>query len=374
MDRVDTVNLRFEDYRNNSYLTHNFHPYPAKFVPQIPAELIQSLSRPGDWILDPFVGSGTSLVEARLAGRNSVGIDVNPLSCLIARVKATVLSLKEIQLAEAAAKIASTNVRANRRVPIPEFHGIDKWFSKQSQQELSTLLNSIREADLPKKVREFLEVAFASIVVKASNQDSDTRYKAIQRDLASYKVGEYFLLRVTDMAERMRQFRAVVGRTKCSAQVVTADSTKEIPGHQKFDLVLTSPPYLNSYDYYLYHKHRMNWLGFNVRAVQDAEFGSRNKHNDLGHELADYNKPILKNATLVHKRLKRKGHYCIVVGDAILRGEFIPMNKNFDCLMIEAGFTKVREIVFPQRKYTRSFTPGLRSVHKNSYVLIYSRP
>lgn len=74
----DHVFLELEKYKQNSYLTHNLHPYPAKFIPQIPKELIVRLSKKNNWVLDPFCGSGTSLVEARLTGRNSIGVDVNP--------------------------------------------------------------------------------------------------------------------------------------------------------------------------------------------------------------------------------------------------------------------------------------------------------
>ncbi|NJN98715.1 MAG: hypothetical protein HC875_33820 [Anaerolineales bacterium] len=77
---------------NTGYLTHSLHPYPAKFIPQIPNAMIQELSSFGETVLDPFCGSGTTLVEARRLGRNAVGIDANPLACLISRAKASGIS------------------------------------------------------------------------------------------------------------------------------------------------------------------------------------------------------------------------------------------------------------------------------------------
>jgi hypothetical protein len=73
--------------------THSIHPYPAKFIPQIPRALISAL-HPGDEtaVLDPFCGSGTTLVEGALAGIPTVGVDLHPLACLISKVKVTVLS------------------------------------------------------------------------------------------------------------------------------------------------------------------------------------------------------------------------------------------------------------------------------------------
>lgn len=82
---------------NTVYYTHSFHPYSSKYVPQIPNRLISSLSLKNELVLDNFVGSGTTLVESRLLGRNSIGIDINPLACLISSVKTTTISLSTIR-------------------------------------------------------------------------------------------------------------------------------------------------------------------------------------------------------------------------------------------------------------------------------------
>src|SRR5436309_4237098 len=74
------------------YLTHGLHPYPAKFIPQIPNALIQELSSVGETIADIFCGSGTTLLEALQLKRHAVGIDANPLASLITRAKTTPLS------------------------------------------------------------------------------------------------------------------------------------------------------------------------------------------------------------------------------------------------------------------------------------------
>ena len=83
---LESQDWSFHDEATNS-LTHGIHPYPAKFPPQIPARLIEILTRPGDVLLDPFCGSGTTLVEALRLDRSAVGTDINPIAVLVTETK-----------------------------------------------------------------------------------------------------------------------------------------------------------------------------------------------------------------------------------------------------------------------------------------------
>lgn len=367
------LEFRLDEYKDNGYLTHSLHPYPAKFVPQIPREIIEKLSDPGDWVLDPFCGSGTSLVEANLLGRHAVGTDVNPLSCKIARAKSTPLSAQQIaSVGELLLQLTTEGRRALPAALAPRFHNVDKWFAPIVQAELAGLLALLRTHASDDVERNFLEVAFSAIVVKASNQESDTRYKATEKGHPAGAVVKMYAKKLSESLEKARLYaaRALPNLT----EVRQLDSTHERTSHEgRFQLAATSPPYMNSYDYYLYHKHRMNWLGLDVGGTQDKEFGSRNKHNDKGLGLDSYNDSISRSIALTRDQLVDGGYYCVVVGDSIWRGELIRMNSNYDLLFSEQGYAKVQEVVFPQRKYTRSFTANLRTQHKDSYVLVYAK-
>src|SRR5438034_5142665 len=94
LEALAGVDWDFARTRTNG-LTHSIHPYPAKFIPQIPATLIEALSSPGETVGDIFCGSGTTLVEALRCGRNAIGIDANPLACLISDAKVTRISTCE---------------------------------------------------------------------------------------------------------------------------------------------------------------------------------------------------------------------------------------------------------------------------------------
>ena len=77
-------------------LTHNIHRYSGKFIPQIAARAIGILTEPNELILDPYCGSGTSLLEAAVLGRQAIGIDLSPLATLIATTKVTPISSKQL--------------------------------------------------------------------------------------------------------------------------------------------------------------------------------------------------------------------------------------------------------------------------------------
>jgi site-specific DNA-methyltransferase (cytosine-N4-specific) len=106
--RLEHIDWDFKDAKTN-YLTHGLHPYPAKYIPQIPNALIQELSGIRDNVGDVFCGSGTTLVEGLLLRRNVVGLDANPLACLISKAKTTPLQFGDkpllIELADKAFRL-----------------------------------------------------------------------------------------------------------------------------------------------------------------------------------------------------------------------------------------------------------------------------
>jgi site-specific DNA-methyltransferase (cytosine-N4-specific) len=150
--------------------THGIHPYPAKFIPQIPRTLIEIL-HPGDGtaVLDPFCGSGTTLLEAAQVGVPAIGVDLSPLACLISRVKVTPLKTTVSAGAKRVLKRASEH-----RSAVPMIPALDHWFKAEVQRALSGLVAGI-EAERDEKLRDALRVALSAIVVRVSNQDSDTR-------------------------------------------------------------------------------------------------------------------------------------------------------------------------------------------------------
>jgi len=118
--RLQKIEWDFSD-AHTSYLTHSLHPYPAKFIPQIPNALIQELSSVGDTVLDPFCGSGTTLVESLVLKRHAIGIDANPLACLISRAKTSRLSAADLDALTTLCAASSQAATAERNGTLPLF-------------------------------------------------------------------------------------------------------------------------------------------------------------------------------------------------------------------------------------------------------------
>src|SRR5207245_1307446 len=148
--RLQQIDWDFRDAKT-SYLTHGLHPYPAKFIPQIPNALIQEFSTVGATVGDVFCGSGTTLVEALLLKRNAVGLDANPLACLISTAKTSRFAEGDkdclVALGQRALQLAGTvsideqptlfpSARFASRAPRPDQEAIRFWFEPFVVEEL----------------------------------------------------------------------------------------------------------------------------------------------------------------------------------------------------------------------------------------------
>ena len=184
LGKLEGIDWDFSNAKTN-YLTHGLHPYPAKFIPQIPNTLIQELSSVGDTVADIFCGSGTTLVEALTLKRHTVGVDANPLACLISTAKTSLISSEDVDA------LTSLSVRSKQLAdvlsvgqtdslfPIESFKSkawrpsgkvIDFWFEPFVVEELAECLTWCREIESI-SARNIALATFSSIVVAVSKQD-----------------------------------------------------------------------------------------------------------------------------------------------------------------------------------------------------------
>ncbi|HEX8264914.1 MAG TPA: DNA methyltransferase [Pyrinomonadaceae bacterium] len=355
-------------------LTHSFHPYPAKFPPQIPHNLLKQFSQAGDTVLDPFCGSGTTLVEARLAGINAAGVDVNPLSCLLAKVKATPLNYSQLAqvesfLSEIEAELFYRRMgKGFKIVEVPFIEGLAHWFQENVAQELAYLKQKIWTiAD--EETRDFLKIIFSSIIVRVSNQESDTRFAAINKQIPDGYTLKSFSEKAKDFLKGMRAFSSVADKSSLARTYNHDARDLSFLDSDSFDLVITSPPYANTYDYYLYHKFRKRWLELDVGFAQYNEIGSRREFSSLKRSPEKWTED-LKSCLSEISRVLKKGKYAfIVIGDSVINKNLIRADNLVSQVAKEANFDVVDCLSSDLQNHSRLFNPKFAQKGKKEHLI-----
>lgn len=347
--------------------THGIHPYPAKFIPQIPRTLIAALHPKNDTVvLDPFCGSGTTLVEAAIAGIPAIGVDLHPLACLISKVKVTPLHKS---LSNAAAEALSRSIGSPAEPPpIP---ALDHWFRPPVQTALAALVESIDQEPDP-AVRDALRVALSSIVVRVSNQESDTRYAAIDKDVGTIDVHQQFLKSARVIDRVLRSTWPSLFQSP-DVRILNRDVlsiTREDIG-RRVSLVVTSPPYPNAYEYWLYHKYRMYWLGMDPIAVRALEIGARPHYFKKNpHTPTDFARHMTSVFSLLASVMVRGGHACFQVGDSVIRGQVIDNTALLCSAAKQLGFCLVASMTRDIPTSRKTFNPSHGRI-KEEDVLVF---
>ncbi len=352
--------------------THALHPYPAKFIPQIPARFIGALSEPGDLVVDPFSGSGTAGVEAREAERDFHGIDANPVAVLVGRVKTRPLSAAQLQTAE------RFRLRAHRPSKdwadwVPDIPNIGKWFAPGVIKQLATLRREIAAVS-DGCVRDLLSVAMSRVVGAVSFQESETRYVSQPRAIESAEVTQRMAASVRAASEVVRGLRPSSSTTR----FVAGDARDPAPWGDVADgsasLVVTSPPYPNAYDYHLYHRFRIFWLGFDPKSLRDVEVGSHLTNQRSSDPIADYEQGLQAVLGQCARVLRCGGHAVFVVGDGVHVGEVYPTSEAVARIGAALGLETVATIErrLPTKK--RSVTVAGRRLAAEQLVVLRRPP
>lgn len=257
-------------------LSHDFHAFPAKFPPQLPRAFIEALTAPGDVVLDPMMGSGTTLVEALAAGRGAVGFDIDPLAVLLSHTKTTALDPDKAR-ASGEAVLSAAELRHQRdlahlqslltkRFDARTQAFLNDWFAPATQLELLALLTEIERVQ-PAPVRAFLKLAFSAIIITKSGGVSlawdlaHTRPHKLKQGVAKgYKPAfKEFRKRLNKNISALHHLK----RGPVLAQFGNAECLP-LPANS-VDLLFTSPPYAaNAIDYMRAHKFSLAWLGWPI--------------------------------------------------------------------------------------------------------------
>lgn len=222
---------------------HNIGKYPATMVPDMQYQLLSVVSKhlnnKNITLLDPFCGSGTTLVIAQELGINSVGIDINPYATLLSFVKTNKYDKADVYNAISTIK---SNLEQGLNFPIFDFYNIKKWF----RDDIIKSLSQIRHCILLEKsqdIRKFFWICLSEVIFKFSNDRTSTfKLHALPKqkiNLIEDKCIEYFIKIIKDNSEHLNYSNTT------SSNIIYGDSSSIINNKLKreFDIICTSPPY-----------------------------------------------------------------------------------------------------------------------------------
>lgn len=373
------AHIYINDYSNLENIDWNFpdnkqdeisqiHPYPARFIESLPRTLIQVLGCPSNCaILDPFCGSGTTLLEAQRAGIPSVGIDLNPIAGLISRVKTQPLKENFLNCSKEIA--INARKKMDNGVKIPHIPNLNHWFPKDIQQAIESIILSIGSVlDMPTK--DALQFCLSSIIVRVSNQDSDTRYAAIKKAYCVNDVFNGFL----NACERLDKAKRAVSFST-NAKIITQDVLKVSSNDigKKIGLVITSPPYPNAYEYWLYHKYRMWWLGYDPINVRSYEIGARPHYQKKnGQTEIDFASQMNSVFELFDHCVVAGGIVCVIIGRSIIKGRYIDNAKIITDLALNRKYSLAANIEREIPSSRKSFNLSYGKINKEN-ILIFRK-
>jgi DNA modification methylase len=308
---------------------HGFHTYPARMHPATAAGLVRAVTeRESATVLDPFCGSGTVLVEAMLAGRRAIGTDLNPLAVRLARLKTAIRTPEAIaSIALAAKAVASIaderrahRAGATRRYPRDDVEAFDP----HVLLELDSLRAGIEHLrGEHEAAREDLEAVLSAILFKVSRRATETGAGERPRRIAAGYATRLFVRKAEELARRLTAFAALLPSGATSARVEIDDAARlRSVGASTVDAVVTSPPYVATYDYLAHHALRMRWLGLDASAFAAGEMGSRRRYArlDAGAAIETWRGELGRVLRTLSRVCRKGGRIALVIADSAVGG------------------------------------------------------
>jgi len=407
------------DFRGSDtkQFTHCFHIYPAMMIPQIARELFVRYGVEGGLLFDPYCGTGTSLVESRLAGMNSIGTDINPTARMIANSKTTDYDLEMLdQYIEHIVLELESNIESITEYSSfiePEYvtwERLEDWFPSRSIAEISYVLGKINEIEYD-NASLFMRVALSECLRLVSYQRNG-EFKLYR--IPPEKRNEYYEPLLPKLLNRIQRNRRGLGQYYsnvdnsttvkiCDFNTVHDDGREYFPSIPGVDLVITSPPYGDSGTTVAYAQFSWLsnvWLGLDDKApgALDRELmgGRRVSVEKFGYkpmdaaldaiaivdekrstEVMHFYKEYLLSIQSVASQIKSGGHVCYVVGNRVVKGKQLPTDQFTAWAFEQEGFqhitTYVRDIPnkrMPSRNSPSNKAGKTLSTMVNEFIVV----
>jgi DNA modification methylase len=354
---------------------HGFHSDTAR-------RLIQGLSGDGAVVLDPFMGSGTVLVEARLLGRRALGTDLNPLAVELSHLKTRGTTAAERAALLAAARRVVDHAeerRVSRAGPTRPYGREDReMFDVHMLLELDGLSDGISRETSPFE-RNALLLVLSAILVKASRRPGDTAQSAKPRRLASGFAIRLFGKKTEELTIRLEDFEGRLPHGAPPAKVALEDARAlRIARENTVDLVVSSPPYPGVYDYARHHDARLRWLGMDARAFERGEIGSRREidRSSPAEALARWKADFERSLAAIANTMKSDARAVLILADSTVKGRALYMDDALPALAERASL-EVLAVASQKRPHFHDASRGAfegRARREHAFLLAPARP
>jgi len=339
--------------------THNYHRYPAKFIPQLVEKLFDEyIHTENAHINDPFFGSGTTIVSAISRGFIASGTDINKIAYLITKVKSTPIEPDYLnkKIKQLLIQLNSTNVlhktlfEEMTAIPIYQKNEerINYWFPEENRNELSKILEAIYNEE-DKDIRDFFLVAFSNILKNCSiwAQGSTKPTRDLKKIPA--KPYEAFKIQLLKMEKGNKVFYDVVPykvkeNINNFLNIKIGDARQQPVNDETVDIVISSSPYVTSYEYADLHQLSTIWLDLaddlteykkDFIGTSQKQYRNKKVRSQIAKEII--NKMAIENPKMAkeieayfidmeevfdesYRILKTGGRCCFVIGNTKLKG------------------------------------------------------
>lgn len=309
---------------------HRLHPYLGKFIPQLVEVFLKKYFKPGQTILDPFLGSGTTLIEANLLDMNSIGIELSEFSYLIAKIKTQKYDLglleKEIFDILQKTKVFSQRIQQNQKSLFEDWdfepsEYFKTWYHPKAIKEIYFYRNQI-----PNYTNQDILKIILSRAARSARQiphydlarpkkPVKSKYWCIKHRQYCYPIDNAikFINRYSwDTVKRIEEFDRL--RTLAKIILLQGDARIiELPIGKEIDGIFTSPPYLGLIDYHDQHRYAYNL--FNFKEYPEAEIGSPTRNENWNDKKENYKNDIITVLKNMKKYMKEEAKIFIVVND-----------------------------------------------------------
>ncbi|MCG2687000.1 hypothetical protein L6278_02575 [Candidatus Parcubacteria bacterium] len=382
--------------KDTAYITHGYHRYPAKFIPQIVSRLVEKYTKEGDLVVDPFGGCGTTATESKVSGRSSIAVDINPVAVLIAKAKIT--PIQPLKLEEVFIDLKyKLNLYNQKKVKMPVHERIDYWFKPEQKQKLSFIfleISKIKDED----IKNFFYCVFSNILKTCSIwlQKSNKPTRDLKKKV--YDPFNTFYKQIKMMLRGNFQFYNLLKEKsylEVPAQIVCADARKIPVKNNTVDLIVTSPPYVTSYEYADLHQLTALWFEYtkdlsnfrkkfigtshngidkkiklNSELAEKINIDLEKMSKKLAREVAVYFTEMNQCFVEMKRILKKNGRACIVIGNTSLKKVEILNAEVFIEQMQNLGF-RIDDII--KREIPSKNLPSMRDEKTGKFAQLTTK-